>query len=154
MKNALLAISLALVVTGCQTDADVRPANYDELAMATGHWEWDVSTLGWAGNRTPATEGYTRQLVFGHSNQLVLRRSGQPDYTTSYQLSMGPLPSCGTGTRSFPIVTFSTGESRLPTNERKTYTISQEHERQVLRLDGELACVDGGAYETYHWVAE
>jgi hypothetical protein len=150
----LLLVGASQLVTGCQHDVDIRPANYDELGLGTGHWEWDVSTLGWAGNRTPVTEGYSRQLVFGSGGQLLLRRSGQGDYRTSYQLSMGPLPRCGNKQANFPIVTYSTGEEKLPNNERKTYTISQQQGQQVLRIVGEDACVDGGAYETYHWVAE
>ncbi|QKG56940.1 hypothetical protein GKZ68_10050 [Hymenobacter sp. BRD128] len=152
LRYALL-LSAALA-TGCQREADIRPSSYDELALDTGHWEWDVSTLGWAGNRTPATEGYTRQLVFGAGGQLLLRRSGQGDVRTSYQLSMGQLPRCGTNQANFPIVTYSTGEEKLPNNERKTYTISQQNGLQVLHITGEDACFDGGAYETYHWVAD
>ncbi len=149
---ALLATSQ--LAASCQHDADIRPNNYDELALATGHWEWNSSTLGWAGNRSPASEGYTRQLVFGAGGQLLLRRSGQGDYRTSYQLSMGPLPRCGDKQANFPIITYSTSEEKLPNNERKTYAISQQNGQQVLSITGEDACVDGGAYELYHWVAE
>ncbi|AMR26807.1 hypothetical protein A0257_06570 [Hymenobacter psoromatis] len=156
--NKLLRYATLLAVSqlaaGCQHDADIRPSNYDELALGTGHWEWDHSTLGWAGNRSPATEGYTRQLVFGTGGQLLLRRSGQSDYRTSYQLSMGPLPRCGYKQASFPLITYSTSEEKLPNNERKTYAINQQSGQQVLSITGEDACVDGGAYETYHWVAE
>lgn len=153
---ASLLLGAAQLTTGCthDTEADVRPANYDELALGTGHWEWNRSTLGWAGNRSPTTEGYTRQLVFGAGGQLLLRRSGQPAYRTSYQLSMGTLPRCGFDQRNFPIITYSTGEATLPNNERKSYDISQQNGQQMLSITGEDACVDGGAYETYHWVAE
>lgn len=157
MSRSVLFLALlgaSQLAAGCQRDEDIRPANYDELALDTGHWEWDRSTLGWAGSRSPATEGYTRQLVFGPGGQLLLRRSGQPDYRTRYQLSMGPLPRCGTGAANFPVVTYTTPEDRLPNNERKTYITTQQNGRQVLNIVGESACVDGGAYETYHWVAE
>jgi len=149
---ALLAT--APLLAGCQRDGDIQPAHYDELALATGHWEWDRSTLGWAGNRSPATEGYTRQLVFEPGGQLLLRRSGQADYRTSYQLSMGPLPRCGYGQANFPLMTYATNEEKLPNNDLKTYTITQQNGQQLLSITGEAACVDGGAYETYHWVAE
>ncbi|GAA4504469.1 hypothetical protein GCM10023172_30710 [Hymenobacter ginsengisoli] len=149
-----LLLSAAQLATGCQQDVDIGPASYDELALAAGHWEWDQSTLGWAGNRSPATEGYTRQLVFGAGGKLLLRRRGQPDYHTTYQLSMGTLPRCGMGPASLPIITYSTQEEKLPNNERRTYTIEQRNSQQVLRIVGEDACVDGGAIETYHWVAD
>ena len=155
--NKLLRFTLLAALplaAGCHHQDDPRPAaTYDELALGTGHWEWDVSTLGFAGNRTPATEGYTRQLVFGAGGQLLLRRGGQADYRTTYQLSMGVLPRCGTGQQNFPIITYSTNEKTLPNDDRKTYSIEQRSGQQVLLIDGESACVDGGAYETYHWVA-
>ena len=154
LRCALLLSTLPLA-SGCQhKDTDPQPANYDELALDTGHWEWDRSTLGWAGNRTPATEGYSRQLVFGTGGQLLLRRSGQANYRTPYQLSMGVLPRCGFGQQRFPIITYSTNEETLPNDDRKTYSIEQQNGQQMLRIDGESACVDGGAYEMYHWVKE
>jgi hypothetical protein len=155
-KFFLFAILLCItqLASSCQTDADVRPTNYDVLALGTGHWEWDRTTLAWAGNRTPSTEGYTRQLVFGAGGQLLLRRSGQADYRTSYQLSMGTFPRCGAAQSNSPIVTYVTGEEQLPNNDRRGYTITQRAGQQELALTGEDACVDGGAFETYHWVAE
>lgn len=152
MKKLYLLPLLAFC-TGCLTDADLRPATYDELAMATGHWEW-VSTAYMSGLRTPTTEGYTRELLFGAGSQLTLRRSGQPDYRTTYQLAMGTLPSCGPNTPSVPTITYATDEKTLSNNARKTYSISQQSGRQVLSITGEAACVDGGAYETYYWVAD
>ncbi|WP_223649233.1 hypothetical protein [Hymenobacter psoromatis] len=155
---ALLATSQ--LAAGCQHDADIRPANYDELALGTGHWEWDYTGYQ-SGKRDPSTEGYRRQLVFGAGGQLLLRRTGlllhqgsQPDYRTTYQLSMGTLPLCGTSQKSFPIITYSTNEEKLPNNERRTYSLVQQNGQQGLYITGEAACGDGGAYETYHWVAE
>lgn len=152
MKILFILAALPLLAA-CQTDADLRPATYDELALATGHWEW-LSTSYMSGARTPATEGYSRQLLFGASSQLTLRRSGQPDYHTTYQLSMGTLPRCGSPAPSMPIISYLTNENQLENNERKTYRISQQQGRQVLSISGEDACVDGGAYESYYWVAE
>ena len=156
MKKLLCYAALlvtAQLATSCQTD-DIRPANYDELAMATGHWEWDASALGWAGQRSPATEGYTRQLVFGTSGHLLLRRSGQDDYRGSYQLSMGTMPRCGAAQLTAPLLTYATSEPRLPNDERKSYQVAQQRGQQTLTLVGESVCLDGGAIETYHWVAE
>jgi hypothetical protein len=36
LRYALL-LSAAQLAVSCQTDTDLRPASYDELAMATGH---------------------------------------------------------------------------------------------------------------------
>lgn len=150
MRKLLLLPLLAL--GACQTDADLRPASYDELALATGHWEW-LSTSYLSGSRTPATEGYSRQLLFGAGSQLTLRRSGQPDYRTTYQLAMGTLPRCGS-TANVPTITYATNEATLDNNDRKTYGIRQQNGRLLLSLAGETACVDAGAYETYYWVAD
>lgn len=153
MKNLLRLLPLLALGTGCQTDADLRPTTYDELAMATGHWEW-LSTSYMSGLRTPTTEGYTRELLFGAGSQLTLRRSGQPDYRTTYQLAMGSLPYCGAAQPRVPTITYATNEPTLGNNDRKAYSIAQQDGRQVLSITGEAACVDGGAYETYYWVAE
>ena len=149
----LLLLSLLALGSSCQTDADLRPATYDELAMGTGHWEW-VSTAYMSGLHTPTTEGYTRELLFGASNQLTLRRSGQPDYRTTYQFAMGKLTYCGPNMPSVPTISYDTNEKGLYNNERKTYSVSQQGSRQMLSITGEAACMDGGAYETYYWVAE
>lgn len=155
MNRLLLFAGLLLttqLTTGCQDEADIRPASYDELAMATGHWEWET-TGSFAGIRTPASEGYSRQLTFRPEGQLVLRRSGQPDYQTTYQLTMGTPVPCGS-VSPVPLLVFNTEETLLGNNARKMYTLSQQGGQQRLLLTGEAVCLDGGAVEQYHWVAE
>ena len=151
MRNTALLFALGWLLAGCQTDADIRPATYDELALGTGHWEWDA-TAYMGGRRTPATEGYTRQLTFGADHQLLLRRRGQPDLRVPYELSVGLLP-CGTGTATFPLVTYATGEPKLPNSNRRAYTVTEQNGQPQLSITGEAACADAGGYETYHWVA-
>ena len=153
MKKLLLLAALAGAAqlgTGCKHDADTRPAGYDTLAQATGHWEWE-STGYQSGLRTPASVGFTRQVVFGDGGQLTVHRSGQADYQTTYQLSTGAGAYCGGPNAS--LVTFAS-EKDLYNNDVKIYDIGQQNGRRVLSLVGEAACVDGGAFETYHWVAE
>ncbi|MGI4875046.1 MAG: hypothetical protein ACRYFX_28145 [Janthinobacterium lividum] len=154
MKRSLLAASLfaaTQLATGCQTEADVRPSTYDTLALETGHWEWD-GTGYQKSRRTPATEGFTRQLVFTAGGDIVITHNGQPNKKTPYVLSMGTLPACTSG-QAVPIITFET-DSDVPNNDRKTYYVSTSGTNQQLLLTGEAACVDAGAYETYHWVKE
>lgn len=153
MKNACLLALLTLSAAGCQTDADIRPTGYDELAMGTGHWEWE-SNAYMGGKRTPTTEGYTRQLTFGADHQLLLRRSGQPDLRVPYELSMDRLRNCSTSPTTYPLITYSTDEPKLPNSARRTYSVTEQNGRQTLSITGESACVDAGGYETYHWVAE
>ena len=155
MKVLLLAAALGCttqLITGCKHDADVQPAStstsYDVLAKGSGHWEWDSSAFGFAGARTPATTGFTRQLVFGAGNVLNVKRNGQQYYQTSYQLSTRT-----SATASEPLITY-TNEADLYNNDVKVYTLGQQNGRQTLILMGEQVPVDGGAFETYHWVAE
>jgi hypothetical protein len=154
MKNAtLLVAALALAsFTGCESIGDeVQPRSYDALALEAGHWEWDASVLGWSGRRTPASMGFTRQLVFSSDGKVLIQHDGKLNKRTSYQLSMGDLQKCRI--KQVPIITFET-DSDVPNNDRKTYSITKSIEGQQLTLVGEDACVDGGAYESYHWVAE
>jgi hypothetical protein len=142
----LLALFGLFSTSSCKkNDEEIRPTNYDILAMETGHWEWD-KTLYFGPSYTPATEGYTRQLVFRADRQLLLRRSNQSDKTTSYQLSVNP--------SGMPTVTYNIDEGNLTNNDNKYYRISQENGEQILQLTGEEASRDAGGYETYHWVAE
>jgi hypothetical protein len=150
-KPVLLFALLGLLATSsCQKDDDIRPANYDILAMETGHWEWDNTTF-FGPRFTPATEGYTRQLTFtasqqAQARQLLLRRSNQPDQFIPYQLSVGSGGS--------PIITYNTSEGKWANNDVKLYRITQQNGQQILQLTGEKAAFDGGGYETYHWVKE
>lgn len=154
MKKILLFAALAGATQlgpGCKHDADVRPSEYDVLAQATGHWEWE-STGYQSGLRTPASVGFTRQVIFGAGGQLTVRRGGQADYRASYRLSRGP--SCaGLPGNDVPLVVFP-NEKDLPNNDEKSYSIAQQNGRQDLYLVGVGACFDGGAFETYHWIAE
>ena len=157
MRPLLLLAGLFTItqlLSSCKTDTDLRPANYDELAMGTGHWEWERSVLGFTYDKTPASVGYSRQLIFGPDHRLLLRRSQRPDYTTSYQLSISQGTSPTGGTISQPAVSFDTAEPDLPTNTLKYYTPGQQNGQQTLVLTGEKASLDGGAIETYHWVKE
>jgi hypothetical protein len=153
MKKLLpyfLLCGMAQLATGCQTEADIRPAHYDELALETGHWEWDSSSYP-SGLQTPASLGFSRQLVFGPEGQLVVSRPGRDDYRTTYQFSMGKPQPCGAV--AVPLVSYAS-EPELGNTDVKLYTLSQEASRQVLTIASEALCVDGGAVETYHWVAE
>ena len=150
-KPFLLFALLGLLLTSsCKKDDDIRPANYDILAMETGHWEWD-NTSFFLTRFTPTTEGYARQLTFTDSRQalarqLLVRRSNQPDQYIPYQLSVGSDGS--------PIITYTTSEGNWVNNDVKFYRISQQNGQQILQLTGEKAAFDGGGYETYHWVKE
>ncbi|MGI4761556.1 MAG: hypothetical protein ACRYF0_12660 [Janthinobacterium lividum] len=154
MRTLLLFLSLlgtSQLLGGCKTDSDLRPANYDELAMASGHWQWDRSALGFSYTKTPASIGYSRQLVFGPDHRLLLRRDGQADFATTYQLSACTPPG---GTKSLPALRFDTAETELPTGSLRYYEVSQQNGQQLLTLVGERAVLDADAIETYHWVAE
>ncbi len=153
MKKLLLFAALAgaaQLTAGCKHDADVQPGSYDALAEATGHWEWE-STAYQSGPRTPASVGFTRQVVFGDGGRLTVRRSGRADYLTTYQLSRGPNGPCA-GPND-PLVTFAS-EKDLYNNDAKIYRLSQANGQRQLLLVGVGACFDAGAFETYHWVAE
>ncbi len=149
LRYALLLAALPLA-TGCQTDADIRPAHYDALALATGHWEWDSSAYP-NGTQTPASLGFNRQLTFGPEGQLTVCRPDRSDYRALYQLSMGKSQTCGGA--SVPLITYPS-EPELGNTDRKLYVLRQEANRQVLTIASEALCIDGGAVETYHWVAE
>lgn len=145
-KAYSLLFTVALFLAGCQRDADeVRPRDYDILALDTGHWEWERTSY-FGPQYTPATEGYSRQLVFKATNQLAVRRSSQSDLSVGYRLAVGP--------GGLPTITYHTGEDKLGNNDVKYYSISQQNGQQILQLVGEGAAYDAGGYEQYHWVKD
>lgn len=151
---ALLLVTASLG-TGCKKADDVQPdanANgYDYFAQDAGHWEWESSATE-GPLVTPATKGFTRQLVFSRPGLLLIGRDGQPFMQVGYRLSTGPLPRCGQPQANVPIVTF-TAEPDVWNNDRKTYSLMQTANGLTLTLVGEDACFDGGYHETYRWVA-
>ncbi|MGI4733981.1 MAG: hypothetical protein ACRYG7_02260 [Janthinobacterium lividum] len=151
-KATLLLVTAALFsATGCQhLDKEVQPSSYDALALETGHWEWE-STAYMAGKRTPATEGYSRQLVFGANGQVLIYHGSKLNKTTTYALSMGT--SCANSQTQVPIIAYET-DSDVPNSDRKTYSLTKLPTGQSLSLVGEAVCLDVGAYEAYHWVKE
>ena len=159
LRYALLLSTLPLA-SGCHREADeVQPRSYDALALATGHWEWEKTTLGFSPQQTPATLGFTRQLTFGAAGQVVIQHGQKRVKTADYTLSMGNLLGCGDGPPAVPLITYEadaevkTGLGGLG-NSRKAYSISKSGLDQYLFLTYDYACVDGGAYETYRWVKE
>lgn len=146
-------MAAAQLGTGCKHDADVQPSpgSYDTLAGAIGHWEWDRSVYGFAGPRTPASVGFTRQLVFGTNKQLAVKRNGRAHYQTSYLLSIGIGGPCA---NQNALVVVFTNETDLPNSDAKVFGTEQQNGQRTLRLSGAATCVDGDASETYHWVAE
>ena len=148
MKRALLLLATFALFssTGCQRRGDVvQPRNYDALALETGHWEWESTTYQ-TGQRTPATEGFTRQLVFSSDGSILIQHDGLLNKKRPYALSMGPSPSYHSSPMAVPIITYET-DSDLPNNARKTYTIAKSPTGQHLIIIGE-------AHETYRWVKE
>ena len=152
-KPLLLFVTFVLLVaTSCQQRGDeVQPRNYDALALETGHWEWEYTGY-FKRKDTPETKGFTRQLVFGSDGQVLIQHDGRLNKKRPYTLSMGPLAACASTTK-VPLITYET-DSDLPNNDLKTYTITKTPTGQTLALEGEEACIDGGAYESYRWVKE
>jgi hypothetical protein len=149
----LLLCGMAQLAASCQTDADIRPTNYDELALDTGHWEWDAWQNGFAGPRTPTSTGFTQQLTFGAGGRLTIRRDGQLLRRTDYQLSVGSFARCGQAFNQVPLVTFTSAQPLL-NDDAKTYDLTHQNTQVQLTLTGQNFCGDDGATETYHWVKE
>lgn len=147
---ALTVCSTNMAALCCRVDTDQLPANLDTLAQKQGYWEWQNSfTEGLV--VSPATVGFSRQLVFGTNGQLRIRHNNQPFSEVSYQVSSGTLPRCGTPQQPVNLVTFT---AELTNNDRKTYSLSTDAAGTHLTLVGEDACFDGGFTETYLWKAD
>ena len=153
----LVAALALLTATGCHSAGDeVQPRSYDALALATGHWEWEKTIVGFSPIQTPATVGFTRQLVFGEDGRLRIQHNRKSAKTADYTLSMGTVAGCGDAQPPVPLIVYE-ADPEIRTGlggNRKAYVLSKVGATQYLFLTYDYACVDGGAYETYHWVAE
>jgi hypothetical protein len=147
----VMLASLSRGLVGCHSTAAVSPAHYDVLAQAVGYWEWD-STAYQAGMRTPTTQNFSRQLLFGTDSILQVQRNGKVSYQTPYHLSRTLLPTCGDFTASLQArVTFKSDPDML-NSEGKGYGDKLSSVGPRLCLTGVNQCLDAGAVEFYHWV--
>ncbi|MBC6697873.1 hypothetical protein [Hymenobacter sp. BT190] len=147
---ALVVCTTNMAALCCRDDIDQVPANFDTLAQKPGHWEWQHSAIE-GPIVSPATVGYSRQLVFGTSGQLHIRHDSQPFSEVPYQISRGPLPKCGAPQQTMDLVTFT---AELANDHLKAYSIKTDASGTHLKLEGENACLDGGYTETYLWQAD
>lgn len=150
LAMALTVCSTNMAALCCHDETSQLPANLDTLAQKQGYWEWQNSVTE-GPIVSPATVGYSRQLVFGVNGQLGIRHNNQPFSEVPYQVSTGTLPHCGLPQQTVDLVTFT---AELTNNARKAYSISTDAAGTHLMLSGEDACVDGGYTETYLWKAD
>ncbi|MBC8084496.1 MAG: hypothetical protein H7Z21_14960 [Hymenobacter sp.] len=151
LSASILCFSL-LSLTACKPDEDsLSPAGYDTLAQDIGYWEWQSNqTRG--SLLTPATVGFSRQLLFDTNNQLTIYHDGQVYSQVPFQLSVGLRPSCGSPQSAVPLVLY-TAEPQIWNDDLKTYWVEVTPTGQTLHLEGAAACVDAGQHEAYVWHA-
>ena len=153
MLAFLLLLSL-LAVGSCNSKMESKPtqlSDWDVLLQANGYWEWEGSTtLG--KTLTPTSVGFGRELIFKCDGLVHIYHNQQPALQPTYQLSAGVLSRCGIQPQpiAVPLVRY-TAESQIPNNDLRTYLIRLSPTDTTLSITGELACVDGGYYETYRW---
>ena len=154
-RHLLLLLLTSLAITGgCKSKTDPKPAQIsdrDVLMQADGHWEWE-SSARMMSQLTPASIGFSRQLIFKPDGLVHIYHNRQPFIQPVYQLSYGVLSQCGASPQpiSVPFVRYA-AEPQIPNNDLRTYSIRLSPTDTTLYITGESACIDGGAYETYRW---
>jgi hypothetical protein len=160
--RAFLLTSLA-IASGCQSKTEPAPEpvptaktepfdiESDIFSRAHGYWEWTRSING--GGRapfTPASVGFTRQLVFKGDSMVHIYHNQTPALTPIFHLHVGSV--CSSNPR--PLIDFD-AESVVPNNRIRSYSVSRAiystRTDTTLTIVGERACVDGGQYEYYIW---
>ncbi|MGI4875047.1 MAG: hypothetical protein ACRYFX_28150 [Janthinobacterium lividum] len=136
---------------------NTQAANYDVLANATGHWQWERN-VSVSGVRDSARVGYGRRLRFRSDSTVLLSRTGLADVSIPYGFTADNNHFCTGGPKSRFLV-YATNEPLVPNNDRKTYSLQtglgpSAPTKRVLSISGEGVCVDAGSSESYHWVAE
>jgi len=158
MKAALpsfLFLSL-LLVGGCKSkpQADPEPAQLGDMDMllhSTGYWEWQNSA-SMTSQLTPASVGFSRELIFKSDGLVHIYHNRQPAMQPVYKFSFGVLSQCGTQPQPPNVILlYYTAEPQIPNNELREYLIHLSPNDTTLSINGELACVNRGYYETYRW---
>lgn len=148
----LLLVSL-LAVGSCKSKSDPQPAitDTDVLMQANGCWQWESSkTRG--GQLTPASVGFSRELIFKRDGLVHIYHNRQPFTQPAYWLSTGMLSQCGAPPQpiTVPLVRYA-AEPQIPNNDLRTYSIRLSPTDTTLSITGESACIDGGSCEIYRW---
>ena len=143
-----------MLTAGCQRKPQDTPTpkstgEYDVLAKAEGRWVWDKSMM-LGGNLTPASKGFTRQLVFRSDSTVAIYRNQALYASPTFQRTSGTLPRCGQPQSAVPLINYP-NETDLFNTARKTYRLSTVNGVVQLMIIGETACIDAGSYEVYHW---
>ena len=69
-----------------------------------------------------------------------------------YKFSFGALSQCNTQPPPLSIIMLHyTAEPQIPNNKFREYLIHISPSDTTLSINGELACIDKGNYETYRW---
>ena len=123
----------------------------DMLLQSTGYWAWQSST-GMSRQLTPASVGFSRELIFKTDGLVHINHNRQPAMQPVYKLSLDVLSQCGTQPPPLGInLVHYTAEPQIPSDELHEYIIRLSPTDTILSIKGELACVDKGYYETYRW---
>lgn len=156
--SLLLLLAGLAIAGGCKSKTEPQPeqpvgaatepfdSESDILSRSHGYWEW-VSSTGLAFRATPASVGYTRQLLFKSDSVLYVSHNQQLEIHPFYHLHAGPSHCSST---SLPLVDFD-AEPQIRNNRVRDYKIYRTPTDTTLRLIGEWTCVDGGNIETYKW---
>ncbi|OGX85912.1 hypothetical protein BEN48_13945 [Hymenobacter glacialis] len=118
---------------------------------ATGYWEWESSTTRGA-RLTPASVGFSRQLVFKSDGKVHIYHNRQPELQAVYRLSQ-EVDACQPPQPqpvAVPMVRY-TAEAQFPNSDLRRYGIALAAADTTLYVDGVGLCTDTGAAERYRW---
>ncbi|WP_035562799.1 hypothetical protein [Hymenobacter sp. IS2118] len=155
MKVLSVFSFLILAISACSTTPDPSPvilADTDVLMKANGYWEWQSSS-GFRWQQTPASVGFSRQLVFKSDGKVHIYHNHQPELQAVYRLSTGVNNNCQPPQPqpvAVPMIEY-TAEPQFLNNGLRTYGISVSANDSMLYITNTALCADGGAAELYHW---
>ena len=123
----------------------------DMLLHSTGYWEWQ-SSASTASKLTPASVGFSRELIFKSDRLVHIYHDRQPFIQPAYIYSFGTLNQCTTQPQPPSVILLRyIAEPQIPNNELREYVIRFSPNDTTLSINGEFACVDRGYYESYRW---
>ena len=130
-RAGLVLVALLAFVAACSDPDPAGPEGQNDhefVELLYGTWDWTYAVGGIAGvTLTPASEGFTRQVVFSEPNRVEMYRDGVLEISTTFEF----IPAAEPEDPSMPAM-LRYGEPILTFDEQ----------RVAFSIEGELILID------------
>ncbi|SNC77660.1 hypothetical protein SAMN06265337_4260 [Hymenobacter gelipurpurascens] len=163
-KSPYLFLTLALALgSSCHSEANEEPTpaeqleeidqDGDVLMQANGSWEWVSTTKDVlnSSSSTPATVGFTRQLIFKADGKVYIHHNQKLVQQPAYGRRNGGDKFCDASYLRNWVVYAGETDPKISSTDARWYRITITKTDTTLTLGSEASCSDAGVHELYRW---